>query len=108
MRKSVRKATPARNDEIASGISALPSEPDHVKQRDHPTPSDQSDGRGNSLVGSKPRSTKRRASKINRYPARLDEGARHPKWKRPNALKSGVYSGAPLIPGEDSREFKTV
>jgi hypothetical protein len=27
------------------------------------------------------------------------------KWKRPNALKSGVYSGAPLIPGEDPREF---
>ena len=27
------------------------------------------------------------------------------KWKRPNALKSGVYSRAPLIPGEDPREF---
>lgn len=27
------------------------------------------------------------------------------KYKRPNALKSGVYSGAPLIPGEDAEEF---
>jgi hypothetical protein len=25
--------------------------------------------------------------------------------KRPNALKSGVYSAAPLIPGEDADEF---
>jgi hypothetical protein len=27
------------------------------------------------------------------------------KCKRPNALKHGLYSGAPLIPGEDPREF---
>jgi hypothetical protein len=111
MRKSDKSVTPARKDEVASGSGALPSaaEPDHVKQQDHPTPSDQSDGRGNSLVGPKPRSTKRRARRNNRNPARLNDGAaRHPKWKRPNAQKSGVFAEPLILPGEDPREFEAI
>lgn len=86
MRKSVKKVTPTRKHEIASGIGALPSaaEAHYIKQEDHLTPSDQSDGRGNSLVGSESRSTKRRARSNNRNPARLNDGAaQHPKWKPP-------------------------
>src|SRR6516225_7958808 len=30
------------------------------------------------------------------------------KCKRPNALKHGFYSEAPLIPGEDPREFQEI
>jgi hypothetical protein len=111
MRKSGKKVTPTRKDEVASGIGALPSaaEPHHVKQQDHLTPSDQSDGRGNSLVGSKPRSTKRRARWNNRIPARHNDGAaRHPKWKRPNAQKSGVFAESLILPGEDPREFEAI
>jgi hypothetical protein len=111
MRKSVKKVSPTLKDEVASGIGALPSaaEPHHVKQQDHLTPSDQSDGRGNSLVGSEPRSTKRRARSNNRNPARLNDGAtRHPKWKRPNAQKSGVFAEPLILPSEDPREFEAI
>jgi hypothetical protein len=111
MRKSGKTVTPTPNDEVASGIGALPAaaEPHHVKQQGHLTPSDQSDGRGNSLVGSKPPSTKRRARWNNRNPARLNDGAtRHPKWKRPNAQKSGVFAEPLILPGEDPREFEAI
>jgi len=111
MRKSSKKVTPILKDEIASEFGGFPSaaEPDHVKQQDHPTPSDQSDGRGNSLVGSKPRSTKRRARRNNRNPARLNDGAaRQPKWKRPNAQKSGVFAEPLLLPGEDPHQFEAI
>jgi hypothetical protein len=111
MRKSDKSVTPTRKDEIASGNGALPSaaEPDHVKQHDHPAPSDQSDGRGNSLIRSKPRSTKRRPRRNNRNPARLNDGAaRHPKCKRPNAQKSGVFAEPLILPGEDPREFEAI
>ncbi|MGC2081044.1 MAG: hypothetical protein WA728_34535 [Xanthobacteraceae bacterium] len=109
MRKGDEKVTPTLKDEIASGYGALLSaaEAQHVKPQEFGqlAPSDQSDGLGSTSVASKPRSARRRARKISQKPARLDQGARHPKWKRPNALKSGVYSGAPLIPGEDPGEF---
>jgi hypothetical protein len=108
-RKSDNEVTPTRKDEVASGNGTLPSaaEPDHVKPQDHPTPSDRSDGRGKSLVGSKLRSTKRRARRNNRNPARLNDGAaRHPKWKRPNAQKHGLFAQPLILPGEDPREFE--
>jgi hypothetical protein len=111
MRKSGKTVAPTPKDEVASGIGALPAaaEPHHVKQQGHLTPSDQSDGRGNSLVGSKPPSTKRRARWNNRNPARLNDGAaRHPKWKRPSAQKSGVFAEPLILPGEDAREFETI
>jgi hypothetical protein len=111
MRKSGKTVTPTPKDEVASGIGALPSaaEPHHVKQQDRLTSSDQSDGRGDSWVGSKPRSTKRRAKWNNRNPARLnDRAARLPKWKRPNAQKSGVFAEPLILPGEDPREFEAI
>jgi hypothetical protein len=108
MREDGKKVPPTFKDEVASGIGGSEAKLQHVKHQefDQLTPSDQSDGIGSTSVASKPRSTKRRARRTYRYPAGPDDGAaRHPKWKRPNALKSGVYSGAPLIPGEDPREF---
>jgi len=107
MREDGKKVSPTFKDEVASGIGGSEAKLQHVKHQefDQLTPSDQSDGIGGTSVALKPRSTKRRARRTSRDPARLDEGARHPKWKRPNALKSGVYSRAPLIPGEDPREF---
>jgi hypothetical protein len=111
MRKSGNKVTPTSKDEVGSGIGSLPAaaEPYHVKQQGHLTPSDQSDGRGNSLVGSKPPSTKRRARWNNRNPARPNDGAaRHPKWKHPNAQKSGVFAEPLILPGEDAREFEAI
>jgi hypothetical protein len=107
MREDGKKVPPTFKDEVASGVGGSEAKLQHVKHQefDQLTPSDQSDGIGSTSVASKPRSTKRRARRIYRDPARPDDGARHPKWKSPNALKSGVYSGAPLIPGEDPREF---
>jgi hypothetical protein len=103
MPKDIEKVPPTSKVEVTSGIGLTPSE---AKLHDQLAPSDQSDNRGSTSVASKPRSTKRRARRTYRYPAGPDDGAaRHPKWKRPNALKSGVYSGAPLIPEEDPREF---
>jgi hypothetical protein len=86
MREDGTKVPPTFKDEVASGIGGS----EHVKHQEFGqlTPSDQSDGIGSTSVPSKPRSTKRRARKINRDSARLDEGARHPKWKRPNAFKT--------------------
>jgi hypothetical protein len=110
MSKNSKNIPATINNEATSGIGALPSEakPKQVKQQEFGqlAPSDQPDDLGSTSVASKSRSTRRRARRIHRYPARLDDGAaRHPKWKRPNALKHGFYSGAPLIPGEDPLEF---
>jgi hypothetical protein len=102
MPKDIEKAPPTSKVEVASGIGLIPSE---AKLHNQLAPSDQSGGLGSTSVASKPRSTKRRARRTYRDPAPPDDGARHPKWKRPNALKHGAYSGAPLIPGEDPREF---
>ena len=30
------------------------------------------------------------------------------KWKRPNALKHGIYASAPIIEGEDPQEFEAL
>jgi hypothetical protein len=108
MREDGKKVPPTFKDEVASGNGGSEAKLQHVKHQefDQLTPSDQSDGIGSTSVASKPRSTRRRARRNYRYPARLDDGAaRHPKWKRPNAFKHGFYSGAPLIPGEDTGEF---
>jgi hypothetical protein len=110
MSKNSKNVPATINNEATSGIGALLPEakPQQVKQQEFGqlAPSDQLDDLGSTSAASKPRSTRRRARRIHRYPARLDDGAaRHPKWKRPNALKHGFYSGAPLIPGEDAREF---
>jgi hypothetical protein len=86
MREDGKKALPTFKDEIASGIGGSEAKLQHVKHQkfDQPAPSNQSDGRGSTPAASKPRSTKRRARRNNRNPARLDDGAaRHPKWKRP-------------------------
>jgi hypothetical protein len=110
MSKNSKNIPATINNEATSGIGALPSEakPKQVKQQEFGqlAPSDQPDDLGSTSVASKPRSTKRRARRIYRDPARPDDGAaRHPKWKRPNAQKHGVFSAALLIPGEDPREF---
>ena len=36
----------------------------------------------------------------------INSAVRSRQCKRPNALKHGFYSGAPLIPGEDPREYQ--
>jgi hypothetical protein len=92
-----RKVVPSTPKlEVASGTSALPS-----------APSEQSDDCGS--TSSKPRSIKRRARRNDRHAARRDDGAaRHPKWKRPNAQKSGVFAEPLILPGEDPREFEAI
>jgi hypothetical protein len=35
----------------------------------------------------------------------VNSAVRSRKCKRPNALKNGVFATAPLIPGEDPREY---
>jgi hypothetical protein len=111
MREDGKKVPPTSKDEIASGIGGSEAKLQHVKHQkfDQPAPSNQSDGRGSTPAASKPRSTKRRARRNNRNPARLNDGAaRHPKWKRPNAQKSGVFADPLILPGEDPREFEAL
>jgi len=94
--KNNKDVLPTSKLEVASGASALPS-----------APSEQSDERGS--TSSKPRSTKRRARRNGRYAPRRDDGAaRHPKCKRPNAQKSGVFAEPLILPGEDPREFEAI
>ena len=111
MREDGKKVPPTFKDEIASGIGGSEAKLQHVKHQkfDQPAPSNQSDGRGSTPAASKPRSTKRRARRNNRNPARPNDGAaRHPKWKRPNAQKHGVFAEPLLLPGEDPREFEAL
>jgi hypothetical protein len=44
----------------------------------------------------------------NKHSRLNNAGVRHPKWKRPNALKHGAFSINPAIPGEDPREFEAL
>jgi hypothetical protein len=105
MPKDIEKVQPTSKVEVASGIGPIPSE---TKLHNQLAPSDQSGGVG-SASASKPQSTKRRPRRNSRYPARLDDGAaRHPKWKRPNAQRSGVFAEPLILPGEDPREFEAI
>jgi hypothetical protein len=113
MPKYSNHVPPTSKLEVASGISALSSEakPQQVKQPEfnRRDPSEQSDGLGSPSVASKQRSTKRRTTRNDRHAARRDDGAtRHPKWKRPNAQKSGVFAEPLILPGEDPREFEAI
>lgn len=59
---------------------------------------------GGTLVTPKPQSTKRRARRNDRSPARLDDGAA----RHPNARKHGVFAAPLILPGEDPREFEAL
>jgi hypothetical protein len=105
MPKNSKHVPPTLKVEVASGLGALPSGPEF----DQLAPSEQSVGRGSTPVASKPRSTRRRARRNARFAARGDDpAARHPKWKRPNAQKSGVFAEPLILPGEDPREFEAI
>jgi hypothetical protein len=53
------------------------------------------------------RSKRRASARAHRPSSPLNNAAiKHPKWKRPNAQKHGVYARALVIPGEDSREYE--
>jgi hypothetical protein len=111
MRKSGKTVPATLQDENTSGIGALPAatKSQHVNQENQLAPSDQSGGLGSTSVASKPTSTRRRARRNDRYPARPDDGAaHHPKWKRPNAQKGGVFAEPLILPGEDPREFEAI
>jgi hypothetical protein len=111
MPKNTERVPPTSKVEVAAGLSASSSGPKPVKQPefDQLAPSEQSDVRGGTPVASRPRSTRRRARKNARFAARGDNaGARHPKWKHPNAQKSGVFAEPLILPGEDPREFEAI
>ena len=56
---------------------------------------------------SKSRSKRRPVARAHRYRSRLNDAAAPiPQGKHPNALKHGVFSASPTIPGEDPREFQ--
>jgi hypothetical protein len=106
MPKNILRVPPTSKVEVASGLGLIPSEATLHNQL---APSDQSGGPGSISVTSKPTSTRRRARRNSRYPARPHDGAtRHPKWKRPNAQKHGVFAEPLILPGEDSREFEAI
>jgi hypothetical protein len=106
MPKDIEKVLPTSKVEVASGIGLIPSE---AKLHNQLAPSDQSGGLGSTSVASKPRSIRGWTRRNNRHPARPDDGAvRHPKWKRPNAQKSGVFAEPLILPGEDPREFEAL
>jgi len=62
---------------------------------------------GGAPPSSKSRSKGKPAAGARRHPSRLNDAATPiPQGKRPNALKHGVFSASPTIPGEDPREFQ--
>jgi hypothetical protein len=62
---------------------------------------------GDLQASTRSRSKRRSTAGARRYRSRLtDPVTRKQKWKRPNALKHGVFSINPAIPGEDLREFE--
>jgi hypothetical protein len=72
MRENSQHDSLTLQDEVTSGVGAsTAAKPQHVKQQDQFTSPDHSDGRGGTSGASKPRLTKRRARKIDRYPALL-------------------------------------
>ena len=106
MEKNSMHVPPTSKLEVASGGLPAGPKPEHVKQPefDQLAPSEQSDVQGSA---SKSRSTKRRGN--DRYAARRDNVTAHrPKWKRPNAQKSGVFAEPLILPGEDPREFEVI
>jgi hypothetical protein len=104
--KHIAKIPPTSKVEVGSGPGLIPSE---AALHNQLPPSVQSGGLGSTSVTSKPTSARRPARRNSRYPARPDDGAAcHPKWKRPNAQKGGVFAEPLILPGEDPREFETI
>jgi hypothetical protein len=81
----------------SSGLGKLPS----AESAKH-SPSD-------TLPSSKSRSKRTPAARAYHRRSRFNDAATyHPKWKRPNAQKHGVFSVTPVIHGEDPREFEAL
>ncbi len=95
MSKNTQQVAPTLKHSIDSGLGKLPSA-ESAKHSPSDTP-----------PSSKSRSKRTPAARAYHRRSRLDAAATyHPKWKRHNALRHGLFANAVILPGEDRREFQ--
>ncbi len=93
-----KNVEPSSGASIDTGIEGLRSEASGKTQK--------LDRKAHKEVADRRRSRSQRTPAARAYhsPAKLNDGIVH--LKRPNAQKHGVFASAPIIPGEDPREFQ--